>query len=678
MQTLSLRQVAIALVVLGAAASILVAADRWRFETANRSVEITIDQQDLADFAHSYGYDWQQLLAAMRDAGLTSVAVYEETGQRVNAGNHAYVQSGQQLINAARLSPLSDRTLRSLLAAHAIDASDVYISVYDGPTLARYLKVLRTQLQPKTVRVVRGTLPALIAVKTQLDFFNGLGLGIAADVSGPIRRLGLLVDPRVADNERLGPREIDAVFAQMLVGGRIGTVIFFGQANAVLGYPFNLPATGDEFKSRGINFGDVEAYDPSQVQKGSQTLAREIVGQTVRVQAISKLEMDKLDIDTIVARYVLGVRERNIRVVYLRPFPHVIQQTSPDGRPLTLSAEQANLQMIGQLRARLAESGFTTGRAAGFVDFKSSRLQLLYALAALGVTAGFLLLLDLYGCRRAWMAWAAYGLTVVLFVGAAALGHGITVRKLWALGAALTFGILAGTTLGSYFRRPEEAAASAGGAARRGLVCLSAAVGLAALGGLFVTGLLSQAVFMIEAEQFAGVKVLYVVTPLALLWLYFFTDRFCVHHEARRLWQSPVRAWQLAALSVVALAGILLIARSGNQSDVGVSDFESHLRGALTVLLGARPRFKQFLIGFPALVLLPALSSAHRSAVGWLLILAAGVGLADVLDTFSHIHTPLVVDLVRLLNGLVLGYIIGLLVQAAYRIFVREPAATRP
>ncbi|MBC5826057.1 MAG: hypothetical protein GIX02_14790, partial [Candidatus Eremiobacteraeota bacterium] len=197
MQPFSLRRVAIVLLSLGAVASILVAGDRWRFESANRSVEITMDQQDLADFARSYGYDSEQLLGAMRRAGLTSVAVYEETGQRINVGNHAYVQSGQQLIDAARLTPLRDRGLAALVAAHSVQPDSVYISVYDAPTLRRYLSVLRTQLEPKTVRIVRAAFPAIIAVRTQLDFFNGLGLGISADVTAPIRHLGLLVDPRV-------------------------------------------------------------------------------------------------------------------------------------------------------------------------------------------------------------------------------------------------------------------------------------------------------------------------------------------------------------------------------------------------------------------------------------------------------------------------------------------------
>jgi hypothetical protein len=47
----------------------------------------------------------------------------------------------------------------------------------------------------------------------------------------------------------------------------------------------------------------------------------------------------------------------------------------------------------------------------------------------------------------------------------------------------------------------------------------------------------------------------------------------------------------------------------------------------------------------------------------------AGIALADVIDTFSHIHTPLVITLVRVMNGLIFGAILGIIAQRIYRRF---------
>src|SRR5579872_2562555 len=111
------RRVALVALMAGALAAVLVLADRYRFEARNRAVEVTMDQQDLADFAHAYGYNMDELLREMRRSGLTSVAVYEELGQRVNLANHALALSGQQLIDTARTAPLSDPLLASMARA---------------------------------------------------------------------------------------------------------------------------------------------------------------------------------------------------------------------------------------------------------------------------------------------------------------------------------------------------------------------------------------------------------------------------------------------------------------------------------------------------------------------------------------------------------------------------------
>jgi hypothetical protein len=686
MRMTMLRQIAVVLIALGLVASLLVAFDRWRYEAQNKTVEVTMDQQDLSDFAHAYGYDLDELLREMRRAGLTSVAAYEELGQRVNDGGHAFVQSGAQILNAARDSSLADPLLARMVRDHSIDPASVYILVYDPETLRRYRTALSIQFEPSTVHVLRSAMPALIAVKTQIDFFNSVGLGIPQDFADRVRRLGLLVDPRVQNNERLGPDQINTIFDQIMQGGEIGTVIFFGQRNEVLGYPYQLDSTAQALKDAHVNFGDVEAYSDDQIQKGTQTLGTDIPNQTVRVQAIAQPLLQKMALDDVIGTYILGVRERNIRVIYLRTFPHVIQSAGADGAQTTLSAEQTNLVMLRELRDRLEANGFHEGRAEGFVDFKGGKLPLLWFLALLGTAAAFVLLLDLFGWIRPWMPWALYALTTIAYWGAVIVHHDEFVRKAGALGAALTFAILAGVSLARWFNnngasmarsdessrasiaRPVESSrASIARPLGEGAVALVTSVAIACVGAAFVTALLAQATFMLEINQFVGVKTLLVVPPLALLLLYAFTPMFGARIKFGDAVVAPVKAWQLAALFVLAGAAVMLVLRSGNQPDIGVSGFETQLRGLLAQLLGARPRFKEFAIGYPLIVLLPVLTGQARRWIGWLVVLCAGIGLADVLDTFSHIHTPLHVGLLRTLNGVVLGFIIGAILQLVYR-----------
>jgi hypothetical protein len=128
-------------------------------------------------------------------------------------------------------------------------------------------------------------------------------------------------------------------------------------------------------------------------------------------------------------------------------------------------------------------------------------------------------------------------------------------------------------------------------------------------------------------------------------------------------------AYQLFAGIVIIAAGALMLVRSGNDSEISPSPLELALRHGLESALSVRPRFKEFLIGFPFMMLLPALLPAHRRAIGWLLALGIGVGIGDVIDTFSHLHTPLEVSLLRVVYGLVIGAIIGGILTWIYRRF---------
>jgi hypothetical protein len=188
------------------------------------------------------------------------------------------------------------------------------------------------------------------------------------------------------------------------------------------------------------------------------------------------------------------------------------------------------------------------------------------------------------------------------------------------------------------------------------------------LGALVVVGVLSSPLTMEEIERFRGVRLILALPPLIALALYLFDRRFGSGvQRPGDVFLSPVLTYQLlAGLAIVAL-GALMIARSGNESDISPSQFELTLRHALTHVLSVRPRFKEFLIGFPCLMLLPALLPAHRRVIGWLLALGIGVGVGDIIDTFSHLHTPLEISILRIVNGLVIGVIIGALAIWIYR-----------
>jgi hypothetical protein len=649
------RRLLLGLLALGLLACLFIAVRRERHEHRANRVEIVLDDADFQALAQSYGYSQRNFLRALKVAGLTSLAVQEELGSEVVSGSpSAAAYTGAALLDQARLTGLTDPVLNGLYRAGRLRADEMYLLAYDAPTAARYARQLPLKYSAHAVRLLHPGLPAVYALRTESDYFQTVGLGLPADRVALARGLHLDLVPRLQNDERFKPPQIEALLRDAVHGSKVATVVFFGLRNEVLGYPDQLPATADAMKALKLDFGTIETYDPKQDQFGNEGLARELPNNTVRVEAISKLEEDKLRPEEIVGRYLLGVRERNVRVVYLRPFAH-----SWDGR----SIEMTNVELVRQIARGIRASGMRLGAASPFDTFTTRWWEV--ALASLAVPAGVLLLLGAFGLGQ--MRWliAAVVLDLVLVLAGFAVHHDMAARKLLALVGAIAFPLAGFAAIAPALRAPRPA--STGEAILDGIRVVAIATAVTLGGVLVVVGLLSTPLTMLEIDRFSGVRLVLVLPPLLALVLYLLTPRWGAQIPPQRLATAPVTVLQLLVGVVLLGAGLLIVVRSGNQSDIAPSSLELALRAHLTTWLQVRPRFKEFVIGFPALMLVPALVPIDRARWGWLFALAIGVGLGDVIDTFSHLHTHLAISALRLINGAVIGILIGAIAIAIYR-----------
>src|SRR5438552_6404253 len=418
------------ILLIGLLACAVVAVARVRIETGTRRVELAMDYNDFLSLAQSYDYNPGAFLVELRRAGLTSLALTEELGANVGSSNNALAVDGAALLAQAHLGGLTDPTLLALVRAKKVGADEVYLLVYNDATYARYRAQLPLHFETKSIRVLHATKPYVIALRSQIDYFNTTGLGIPSDQVALARHLALLIDPRFQNDERFSLPQIRREFQYTGAGNHLATVIFFGLRNQVMGFPdrvkdmallFNEPPYG------ALNFGEIEVYDPSQVQKGNAELASLIPGRTVRVEAINKLELDKLSLPEVVARYELGVRERNVRVVYLRPFAHEYNG---------LSIEKSNIELVRELANDLKARGFKLGRATPIPQYRGDN-SIQVGIAALAVPSIFLLLLGFYGWYRPIWAVLAFAATVLLYLGGIAFHHDLLARSSIGLAGAL-------------------------------------------------------------------------------------------------------------------------------------------------------------------------------------------------------------------------------------------------
>jgi len=127
----------------------------------------------------------------------------------------------------------------------------------------------------------------------------------------------------------------------------------------------------------------------------------------------------------------------------------------------------------------------------------------------------------------------------------------------------------------------------------------------------------------------------------------------------------------VVALAIVGLMGVYYIIRTGNTDSGVVAASEMQFRNMLEELFVARPRTKEYMIGYPCMMLL--VWAAVRRIPVLPLFCGAGavIGYTSIVNTFLHIRTMVAISFSRVLIGLGLGLVLGILAVIAAEIIFR-------
>jgi len=649
------RKAIYALLVIAAfIAALVVLSWRIRAEIANRTVNLSLDYNSLLDLCLEERLDEEDALLKMKEAGVTSIAFSESSLDLLQDRGRLRWITGAELAGTLSLT----RPLKSLKNL-SIDPSHIYVMSY-SPDLGKFLtqnsqlilgKDSVREISIPTVGEDSPSIPAL-EIRGNPKELPYMGLGFDPRKLDEIRKMGFHLVLRPENHDGMNAESIKNYMEKIDAIPGVQCIVFGGE-NEVLGYPRNLDATVSAFKSSGISFGDIEAPNVRAKQKGATFISQRILDQVVRVQSISPQYLAKMRPENAIDMFRLGVRERNIRLLYLRPYPAGL-----NGKTVL----QTNLKYISNLRIEIQKFGFNTGEASRFPIREVPMIVIV--LISLGVAGIFLLLLDRFYYDSGYIAVAVIILAIILPVAL------ISIHKLhWAqkiIGLAL--GVLFPVCAFAYhfeemeFIQTEKKLLKVLGYALSMYLKISL---VTILGGLMLAALFSSTSYMLSVDLVRGVKILLMLPPLLILLLYYMKGTG-QRQSLKELLKAPLYLWQVAILGIMGAAGMLFMARSGNTSDFAASSSERQLRVALEHLMWVRPRLKDFVLGHPSLLIVWALSYLHRYAGMGIFVLFAGVGQADIIDTFAHVHTPLFISLLRVVNGLILGCIIGVLAICLY------------
>ncbi len=623
------------LMAIAAMTAVWVLAHRIRFELANRKVELVVSMADMRKLAALDGEELSIVLTKMRiEGGITGVTVEEATLTDWEAAGKVTIIKGADALNVFRMT----RGLPSRFPQSTVLKADrVYLITDESAIYAALVLGLTTSLgQENVVELDR---VAVLEVRNEPE--DLLMMGIAPDPSAvdAVRAAGLSILPRIKESVRFSPEVVRQKFQNLSRIPGANQVIF--QGTTILGYPRNLRWVASAMESGGYQMGYVEF----QAQTGDRELARLIPTQVIRVHSVAEGEMTTLPESVAVDRYIRSAKERATRILFIHPY-----FTSESGESLVA----LNVKYVRKIRDGLVSMGFTV---QPFSTLPWSKFRPISGIAigviSLGVLAGLAMLMNVVFQWKLIGIWGMVG-AVVVMTGLGVLDHSAVWVRLISLTATVVFPVLAmilhfptDPVLGDFWVRLK-------GLARY----LALVVGTTALGALFVAALLTSPEYMLGIWTFFGVKFALLGTVLAI-GLYFFLRPHRLQSllfVGKRLMGSSVRFGGL--LAMVACLGFLAIyvVRSGNYFSNDISSAESHLRSALENFFFVRPRTKEFLIGYPALVLGWWFVDRRISRQWiWFVNVFGVVALISITNSFCHAHTPTLISIYRSFLGVVVG-----------------------
>jgi len=613
------------------------------------------------------GLPAEEVLARAKEAGITSLAVYETTFKKFNENGKANAVKGADILAAYHTGTLTDSRWRTLVEEGKIVGTEIYVVSHDPVAYAELKEDLFRRFGAARVAVYTVGADEVIAVKDHYEAFEKRNIGLPSDEMRAVNAAGFDVIVRPSNYAACTPEDVHAVFARM-DGIAVSAIVFSGQET--LGAPKALQTTIDEMNARRLPLGLIEGVTQLQFyrQQGMDEIAEGVgYDHVARLYSIPKDELKKLKIAAAVERWVTTDEERNIRINLLR----IYEEPAPN-----MTLLETNMKYFADTRAALEAKGFKIGKAGMFASYEPSRI--LRALVIMGVAAAGVLYLSLVipalnRRRRAVLLF--FAVAALISVMPILIGAGSKIRIAAALLSANLFPTLAVVALLDLLRgRRFQKDAPTWRILVAGLVLLGITSALSLIGASYLSGALTDTRYLLEFDIFRGIKLTFVL-PMILVALAFL-QRFDIFDgqfdasagvlgQLREIMATPVRVGSLLGGLVLIGALVVLVLRSGHTSGMPVPGIELKMRAALEQLFYARPRTKEFMIGHPAFLL--ALYGAAQRWKTWIifgLVLAATIGQGSMVETFAHMRTPIEMSLVRGIGGVFLGGAIGTVLVA--------------
>lgn len=639
-------------ILIGLAAALCLSWQRNQVESAANTVEMVYDYDNIIETAFQEKKSPDELFDLYRESGITSLAVYDETPKK--------------LLDHGEIAMFQGTDLISLTGAEGLYPSRIYlqpIQTEKGKEIFRETaRSLSLRLNQSDMRRLSVNGTDTIEINGSYSRFADMDLGLFPSQVKEAASHGFYVVLRPKNAPHASRAVLNELLEAADASPKVSAVLFEGKQ--AFGFRDGTSYISEELKRRHIPVVLIEAQNQLQFERqdGTVGMVRNMDYSTVRLYAMSKDELVKINQEEAASRFYISDLERNIRMNLFASYKEPL-----NGETLS----ETNAKYIRLTAERLTNRGFTLGKASVMAPyFPSKVLRAAVMVGALSLCCAALFLVIPAGGNWRWLLWL-FGLagTQGLFW----FTHSLIPLQLLALGSAVSIPVLSVTLFLNYCVRREHLSWRGWmPVLAEGLAVIWTAGLMSLMGAFFVSGLLGDIRFFLEMEIFRGVKLAFVLPLLLVSFVYI--QKFPLFGEPvangkefmeffRTFFHIPVRLGTMVLLAFLGIAAIIFVGRSGNTSSVPVPGAEIYLRRFLETVMYARPREKEFIIGHPAIILsLVALYRRWPQVLHYFLIIAMTIGQMSIVETFAHMRSPVLLSFVRGLDGLAAGTAVGIIV----------------
>ena len=616
---------------------------RAPIEAKDDTIGLIVDFDELKRLADgSYGIEFSDMLRKASLAGATGLAIRERILSDWEIAGDVTVISGSQLI--LQLGTKYTSEVDYMFDGIRVVPSKTYILTKDPLVFEQIFSLLDAKKRyPESFRMERYM---VIAAQLHSSERATLGLGFPLAQLEEAAELGFEIIPRLRSWQPLTPESLAESFRwTAMIPNLVG--IGFNDTTVPGGGtdPDIQDLLASKVKELGKPLVSFEFYDLI----GMPGLMMRLDNNLLRAHAIAENEIrNYTNFQDAMDRYSLAVSERNIRYIFLRFY----------GLENPAASMVSNMELIADVREGLLATGLKLGSPKPLPDFHVSKILTFFLGTGVIAAGGWLLALALAPFfkekwRLPYAILVAFGF--VVWAGLLYIAPTMS-RKLLALASAIVFSSL-GVLLVILYGPKAPSTQSRSKHMIRAILQFIIVALFSFVGAMITSALLADPSFMLKMNSFIGVKVAHVIPLILVACILLLRDRdwFGV---VSGIAKSTIKVWQLL-IGLIILAGLVLyVIRTGSDNPDMVTGLELRVRQMLDNFLGVRPRTKEFLIGHPLMLIL--IYFGYRYTMLPVLIVGV-IGQISIINTYTHIHTPLLISLQRSAHGLWMGIVIGVI-----------------